>query len=385
MKWALADPTELDYLTMFPGHKLPPMGLANVTSITSSQDMYAGGFSLAVQTDGTVQAWGNNNYGQLGDGTTVNRNYPQAVKGINGAKQAIAGNSGYVLKKDGTVWVISMSGPSQVAGLSGVTALSTTGHSYYALKADGTVWAWGMNNYGELGQGNTDYSLGSKPIQIPSLSGVKALAGNHYGRYPGSVYALKTDGTVWAWGDNTSYQLGDGSGRTQTRPVKVVNLSGVSSIAATSGGAYAAKTDGTVWVWGDNFEGQLGLPAGIRTYPLPTQIKSLSSIASVAASGGTAYALKNDGTVLAWGYNGNGEIGNDGKGDLTDEYGGHFNSTPSPVPGLTGVKSLAGSMSGGYAVKNDGSTWGWGYNRVGSIGDGTTTNRFTPVMVLRGP
>jgi alpha-tubulin suppressor-like RCC1 family protein len=113
------------------------------------------------------------------------------------------------------------------------------------------------------------------------------------------------------------------------------------------------------------------------TYPLPTQIKSLSSIVSVAGAAYTAYALKRDGSVMAWGNAFSGELGN---GTTPD-----FAAAPVVVSGLSGVKSLAGAMSGGYAVKTDGSTWTWGANWYGDAGDGTTTKRLTPVMVLRGP
>jgi alpha-tubulin suppressor-like RCC1 family protein len=299
------------------------------------------------------------------------------VKGISGAKQAIAGTSGYVLKKDGTVWAITMQGPSQIQGLSGITSLETTNHTYYALKSDGTVWAWGTNGDGELGVGSKDYRLGATPVKVSGLTGVKALAANSSGRYPGHAYALKTDGTVWAWGSNGSGQLGDGTYTGRTIPVQVKGLSGVTSIAATSGGAHAAKTDGTVWAWGDNFQGKLALPVATRSYPVPTKVPGLSAVASVAASSYTAYALKKDGTVMAWGNASRGQLGN----GTTPE----FSATPVVVPGLAGVKSLTGAMSGAYAVKNDGSTWAWGANWTGDAGDGTTTTRSKPVLTLRGP
>jgi alpha-tubulin suppressor-like RCC1 family protein len=384
MKWALADPKKLDYLTMFPGHKLPPMGLANVTSITGSQDMYYGGFAMAAQADGTVLAWGSNSIGQLGDGTTVDRLYPQVVKGITNAKSVMAGGSGYILKKDGTVWQVLKDGVVQVPNLTGITSLATTSHTYYALKSDGTVWSWGFNGNGELGLGSNDYKLGGVPAKVVGLTSVKAIAANQSGRYPGFAYALKTDGTVWAWGYGSEGQMGDGAYSARYLPVQVKGVSGATSVTAVSGGGIVSKTDGTVWAWGYNYEGILGQPVASKTYPLAVRVPGISGVAAVTGSSYSAYALKSDGTVLAWGSDGSGQLGTNGKGDLAGQFGSKYNPVPALVP-ITGVKALSGGMSGAYAVKNDGSTWAWGPNWHGDAGDGTTAKRATPVMVLRGP
>jgi alpha-tubulin suppressor-like RCC1 family protein len=143
--------------------------------------------------------------------------------------------------------------PVQVSGLSDVTAIAGPGQSSLALKKDGTVWAWGDNEYGQLGNGT--YTDSDTPVQVSGLSGMTAI-GPPDARYS---LALKSDGTVWAWGDNTYGDLGNGTYTTSNMPVQVSDLSGVTS--SFGGGVYhsvALKGDGTVWTWGDNSFGQLG-------------------------------------------------------------------------------------------------------------------------------
>jgi alpha-tubulin suppressor-like RCC1 family protein len=144
--------------------------------------------------DGTVRAWGSNDRGRLGDGTTTGRTTPVQVSNLSGA-QAIAGGGTHSL----------------------------------ALKTDGTVWAWGNSYSGQLGDGTSGTTTGrTTPVQVSNLSGVKAIAG-------GGLHsvALKTDGTVWAWGRNYGGELGDGtSGTDRTTPVQVKNLGGVKAIDA---------------------------------------------------------------------------------------------------------------------------------------------------------
>ncbi len=170
------------------------------------------------------------------------------------------------------------------------------------LKSDGTVWAWGNNGSGRLGDGTTTDR--HTPVQVNGLSGVTAIAGGwHY------TIAMKSDGTVWAWGYNDYGQLGDGTTTERHTPVQVSGLSGVVAIAGAQLHSLALKSDGTVWAWGENSAGQLGDGTTTSRYT-PVQVSGLSGV--VAIAGGTSYslALKSDGTVWAWGYNGNGQLGN---------------------------------------------------------------------------
>ena len=147
-----------------------------------------------------------------------------------------------------------------------------------ALKADGTVWAWGWGEFGQLGDGSaTDRWM---PVQVGPLAGVIAIAAG-----AAHCLALKDDGTVWAWGANRSGQLGDGTttwGR--PTPVQVRGLTRVVAIAAGSTHGLALKTDGTLWAWGENYAGQLG--NGTTTQQLtPVQVTGIAGIIAIAAGG----------------------------------------------------------------------------------------------------
>jgi len=173
--------------------------------------------SVALKSDGTVWSWGRNDMGQLGDGTTTTRLAPVQVSGLSGVSRIAAGT---------------------IHGL--------------ALKSDGTVWAWGYNAYGQLGDGTTtDRSV---PVQASGLSGavVSLAAGSEH-----SV-ALKSDGSVWAWGVNSNGQIGDGTSTTRSAPIRVSGLTNITSIAAGVENNLAIDRNGTIWAWGHNWFGQIG-------------------------------------------------------------------------------------------------------------------------------
>jgi alpha-tubulin suppressor-like RCC1 family protein len=246
-----------------------------------------------------VWAWGENISGQLGDGTTAN-----------------------------------LSTPVQVSGLSGLQAIAAGGAHSLALKADGTVWAWGDNSYDQLGDGTTFIDRNT-PAQVSSLSGVKAIAA-------GGAYslALKADGTVWAWGEIISGQLGDGTTANRSTPVQVSGLSGVKAIAAGDVHSLALKADGTVWAWGDNSHDQLG-DGTTTNRNTPVQVSSLSGVKAIAAGRVHSLALKEAGTVWAWGDNSYDQLGR----GTTIRRG-----TPVLVSGLSGVKAIAAGYNHSLAL-----------------------------------
>ncbi len=302
----------------------------------NSQTIAAGGWhSLVVCNDGTVKAFGENASGELGDGTDIDRSTPVAVTGLSD--------------------IISVSGGGD----------QLEAHSL-ALKSDGTVWSWGSNIYGALGNGTTTNT--NVPGQVLLLTGATAISAGGW-----HSTALKNDGTVWTWGWNTDGQLGDGTKVDKILPAQVSGLTNVKAIAAGTYHTLALKKDGTVWAWGDNISGQIG-DGSTTDRSEPVQVTGLTDVVKIAAGRFFSLAVKSDGTVWTWGENLYGQLGN---GSTTDS------SVPVQVSGLSGI-TTATAATGAFhclAVKNDGTIWTWGRNTYGNLGDGTTTNSFTPVMM----
>ena len=341
---------------------------------------------------GNILAWGANGAGQLGNGTfsfgaTVT---PGQVLNLTGAAAISAGSyHSLALLSDGSVWAWgnNESGqlgngdptgddrdtPGPVQNLTGVVAIAAGRLHSMALTSDGKVWAWGDNADGELGTGG---GFSSTPVQVMGLTGVVAIAAGGF-----HSMALTSDGNVWAWGDNTYGGLGDGTTTNRTTPVQVSGLAGVVAIAAGYYHGLALKSDGTVWAWGENLYGQLG--NGLTTnssVPVPVSTSSgLTGVVAIAAGGDGAYhslAEKTDGTVWAWGHNAYGQLGNGSTADT---------NMPVQVSSLAGVTAIAGGMNNSLAVESNGTAWAWGRNDFGQLGNGTSSSgaTATPGQVLK--
>jgi len=233
-----------------------------------------------------------------------------------------------------------------------------------ALKSDGTVWAWGKNSDGQLGDGTMVHR--TTPVQVRSLSGITAIAAG----YDHSL-ALKSDGTVWAWGDNSIGQLGDGSKVDRSSPIQVAALTGIIAISGGYAHSIALKNDGTVWAWGFNSAGQLG-DGTAETRTTPVQITALSGIIKVTSGGSHNFALKNDGTLWAWGVNTDGQLGD---GTITNRI------IPVQIMSLSGASAISAGRQHSIALKYDGTVWAWGANNNGQLGDGTRANSSTPRQI----
>ncbi|MGW5423441.1 RCC1 domain-containing protein [Streptomyces sp. NPDC003943] len=306
---------------------------------------------------GAAVAWGANTAGELGDGATTQ---------LSTTPVGVCGGSPCPKPFDQVV------------------AADGDGEHNVALRSDGSVWTWGSNIYGELGDGTTTGSTTPVPVCAVGqtapctsfLTGVSAVAaGFHY------TLALRTNGTVVAWGANGVGQLGNGTNTSSSVPVVVSDILNVASIAAGDSSSLAAMTDGTVRSWGLNSHGQLGdgtnVNRNVPVYVCASGATSpcgsvLSGVTALAGGGTHSLARRTDSTVVAWGANSAGQLGN---GSNTDS------STPVQVSGLTGVTSVGAGYAHSLAAKSDGTVRSWGANDRGQLGDGTDVDKNAPAQV----
>ena len=330
-----------------------------------------GGYSLALHADGSVLSWGTNASGELGDGGAEDEQAtPVLVTGLGPGSGIVAVSAGsyhnLALRADGSVlsWGGNRAGelgrgdtgthqptPVAVTGLgpgSGVVAVSAGGNHSLALRSDGSVLSWGNDHFGELGNGLVALAAGeNQPTPAPVVglgagSGVVAIdaGGNH-------SLALRADGSVVAWGADHFGQLGVGGSRTGGRavPVPVSGLGAGGGVVAVSAGishSLALRSDGSVLAWGADISGELGTVADNKTEPRPVAVDELgpgSGVVAVAAGGPHSLALRSDGSVLSW--------GNDEKGQLGDGAPHENRATPTTVTGL-GPGSGAVAVAAGF-------------------------------------
>jgi alpha-tubulin suppressor-like RCC1 family protein len=247
--------------------------------------------------------------------------------------------------------------PVPVTGLKFVTAIAAGGRHSLALLADGTVVAWGANGRGQLGDASTSES--SVPVAVQGLSGVKAIAtgGSH-------SLALLAGGTVMAWGDNEAGQLGTGSSIEDSEvPVTVKGLANVQAISAGAGYSLALLANGTVMAWGENESGQLG-DGKYAQSNTPVPVKNLKGVTAISAGGEFGLALLGDKTVRAWGNDERAQLGN-----ASVEEGN--SNLPASVEGLSGVAAIAAGADHGLALLSGGTVVAWGDDTAGELGDGT--------------
>lgn len=326
-------------------------------------------------------AWGNNSVGQLGLGDTVNRSSPVQV----GFSSWLSISDSMAIRSDGTLWgwgknpngrlglgdTTSRSSPTQVGALTNWTVIKS--HYGYgagptaAIKTDGTMWAWGSNYAGQLGLGDT--ANRSSPVQVGALTTWYSCAISNR-----AILAVKTDGTLWSWGQNYFGNLGLGNSTYYSSPKQIGALTDWINIGGSIN-PVSVKANGTLWTWGRNHYGQLGL-GDTTVRSSPTQVGALTNWAqAISARQGQTFAVKTDGTLWSWGRNYGSSLGL-GSNNSSLSY-----SSPKQIGALTNWYRVSTGRFNVHAIKTNGTLWSWGENNSGMLGLGNTTEYASPKQV----
>jgi len=364
-----------------------------------------GAHTAAIKTDGTLWTWGQGTSGQLGNNDTTNRSTPVTTfAGGTNWKQVSGGSHTAAIKTDGTLWTWGAGTQGQLGNATFTTTNSTPVTTFAggtnwkqvsagnihtaAIKTDGTLWTWGAESYGRLGR---QYSTTVQvPVRLDPTNKIWADTATTpfepdelYTLSAGTTHtaAIKTDGTLWTWGNGSNARLGTGTSPS-TMSTPITTFAGGTNWKQVSAGyshTAAVKTDGTLWTWGSGVNGQLGnnvlvlttLQTPVTTFAGGTNWKQVSSGHSHTA------AIKTDGTLWAWGAGSSGQLGNS---LLTNR------STPvTTFAGGTDWKQVSAGIEHTAAVKTDGTLWTWGSGGSGRLGtNDNTPTRSTPVTTFAG-
>jgi alpha-tubulin suppressor-like RCC1 family protein len=335
--------------------------------------------SVVVKPDGTVWSWGTDTLGQLGDGVLAHTTADDAwAKNLfDVVAVAAGGNHTLALRQDGTVWAwgdnlwgelgdgrrTTRAVPARVPGLDRIVAIAAGYLHSLALAADGSLWAWGDNHYGQLGTGTTTPSL--MPVRVQGLSNVTTIGAGFF-----HSVAIDRAGHVFSWGQNTHGQLGHGGPQPRKLPTEMSSIREAVAITAGQFHTLALRRDGTVWSWGGNTFGQLGrgITAGVTSAddPAPAAVPGLLGVTMIAAGEDHSAALTSDGQVWTWGDNLYGQLG-DGTWEVRRR--------PVKAVGIGPVTAIASGHAHLLVSKADGTILTWGYGYDGQLGDNAVTRR----------
>ena len=344
------------------------------------QTMSAGSSHTAtIASNGTIWAWGSNYYGEIGDGTNTERNVPTASGNTAGWQSITAGGMmTFAIKTDGTLWgtgtntsgqlgdgtMIDRNTLTQIGTDTNWKSVSThrsSGNAHtLAIKNNGTLWAWGENTEGQLGDGtNINKTI---PTIIGSESNWQSISAGYK-----STAAIKINGTLWTWGSNNYGVLGDGStGSSRNIPVQVGNDNDWRMVSVGNSFMLAIKNDGSLWASGYNVSGQLGDGTNSNRNTM-LQIGTDTNWLSISAGGSHSLALKSNGTLWAWGSKIHGQLGMGAPAEHPTI------TTPTQVGTDIDWKIVSAGSRHSLAQKTDGTLLSWGANEYGQQGNGAPT------------
>lgn len=345
--------------------------------------------TAAIKLDGTLWMWGHNSSGQLGDGTAVDKSSPvQTVAGGTDWSEVDVGSyHTAAIKTDGTLWmwgtntdgqlgigdivtITSLSSPVQtIAGGTNWKQVSVGDRSTAAVKTDGTLWTWGRNTDGQLG--NDTIESTSTPVQ--TVAGGTTWTQVSMGT--AAAAAVKTDGTLWLWGSNFYGTLGTGDTVSTSSPVQTIaGGTDWSQVSIGDLSAAAIKTDGSLWTWGGNWSGMLGNGSTAHTSSPVQTAAGGNNWRQVSVGTNHMIAVKTDDSLWVW--------GDDGLGVLGTFFQRYQLAPYRTVDGDDAWTQITGGLNVTAGIKTDGTLWTWGSNGNGSVGDGTTIDRSSPVQTV---
>ena len=372
----------------------------NKTIDTSSPVSVVGGFTDwcrlstqnarfgAVRTNGTIWMWGSNVLGDLGDNSSTSTSSPVSVVGgfTDWRELCIGFTNSLGLRSNGTVWAWGQNGSGQIGdgttttrsspvsvigGFTGWCQVSAGGGHSAGIRTNGTAWTWGVALCGALG----DNTLVNKSSPVSVVGGFTNWCQISAGSY--STAAIRSNGTLWAWGRNTVGRLGDNTTINKSSPVSVIG--GFTDWCQVSAGvchSAAVRTNGTVWTWGANGVGQLGDSTLVAKSSPVSVVGGFTDWCQVSSGTAQTFGIRTNGTIWSWGFNSSGRLGD---GTVTDK-----SSPVSVVGGFTDWCNVAAGQFHAFGIRTNGTIWGWGSGGNGRLGDNTTTNKSSPVSVAGG-
>jgi alpha-tubulin suppressor-like RCC1 family protein len=355
-------------------------------------------FTCAIKQNNALWCWGENSFGKLGDGTASNRSSPVQVGSATdwvavapghdhtcalktGGSLYCWGDNNYAQLANGAWGPYTGSyTPIQAGADTDWAALAGGYHHACALKTGGALYCWGRNNTGQLGIGSTlhDFDGVPSPTRVGSEADWSRVAAGGQLYLVGHTCAIKSDQSLFCWGENYFGQIGMGAFANKHVPTQAGAENDWYSASAGGSHTCVQKVGGALWCWGSDRLGQLGLGRG-GDQSTPFQIGTSSTWTAVSSGDGHSCAIQSGSSLFCWGWNVEGQLGNGTKGLYANDY-----FTPTPVVPQDGWQMVSAGANLTCAIMHDATLWCWGQNDYGQLGNGNTFDSASPIQVAEG-